>query len=464
MIKKLIKFDLKPTQILVLGFLLLTILGAFLLNLPIASRPGPDGIRHSIGFIDALFTATSAVCVTGLVVVNTMMHWSLFGKVVIIILIQIGGLGFMTLATTFFMLMGRKIGLKERLVIQEALNQSAISGMVRLVRYILLGTLIIEGTGALFLTIAFMKDHPFLEAMGLGIFHSISAFCNAGFDIISMSSLSPFVHNWGVNLTVIGLIVLGGLGFTVWIDLIKTSKEKIDKKFDIRHWFLRLSLHTKLVLVLTSSLLLIGFVLFFLLEMNNPETMGNFSFTEKILASLFQSVTPRTAGFNTIPLDKMTDGSKFLTILFMFVGGSPAGTAGGVKTVTIGVLIFAVISVIRSKDDTEIFDKRIPEDIVKRALAVIMISLTVVIMVTITLTITEEFTFMDTFFEAVSGFATVGLTLGVTSELSFIGKLVMCVTMFIGRLGPMTMAVAFAIRNSRKKIKIRKPEEKVMVG
>ena len=464
MFKKMLKIDLKPTQILVLGFMLLTILGALLLNLPSASQADSMGVRHSIGFVDALFTATSAVCVTGLVVVNTMEHWSLFGKVVIIILIQIGGLGFMTLATTFFLLMGKKIGLKERLVIQEALNQSAISGMVRLVRHILLGTLIIEGSGAFFLTIAFLKDHSLIDAIGLGIFHSISAFCNAGFDIISQSSLSPFVHNWGVNLTIIALIILGGLGFTVWIDLIKTSKEKIEKKFDLRHWFLKLSLHTKLVLVLTGVLLLSGFILFFLLEMNNPDTMGDFTFMQKVLASLFQSVTPRTAGFNTIPLDRMTDGSKFLTIIFMFIGGSPARTAGGVKTVTIGVLIFAVISVIRSKEDTEIFDKRIPEAIVKRSLAVIMISLSVVVIVTIILSITENFTFLDTFFEAVSGFATVGLTLGITGRLSMIGKLLMCVTMFIGRLGPMTMAVAFAIRSSRKKIKIRKPEEKVMVG
>lgn len=464
MIKKLLKIDLKPTQILVLGFLFLIVLGSFLLNLPIASKANGNGIRESIGFIDALFTATSAVCVTGLVVVNSMEHWSLFGKVVIIILIQIGGLGFMTIATTFFMLMGKKIGLKERLVIQEALNQSAISGMVRLVRYILLGTLLIEGVGAVFLAIAFSQDYPLKEAIGLGVFHSISAFCNAGFDILSFSSLSPYVHNWTVNLTVMALIILGGLGFTVWIDLIKVTKEKFDKKLDFRHWFLKLSLHSKLVLVLTASLLVVGAILFFLLEMNNPETMGDFSFLEKVLASMFQSVTPRTAGFNTIPLDKMTDGSKFLTIIFMFIGGSPAGTAGGVKTVTIGVLLFAVISVVRSKEDTEIFDRRIPDDIVKRALAVIMISLGVVITVTITLTITESFKFLDTFFEAVSGFATVGLTLGITGGLTTVGKLVMCVTMFIGRLGPMTMAVAFAIRNSRRKVKIKKPEEKVMVG
>lgn len=464
MLSRLRKINLNPTQVLVLGFLGLILLGTIFLSMPIASKPDASGIRHSIGVIDALFTATSAVCVTGLVVVNTLEHWSVFGKVVIIILIQIGGLGFMTMATTLFMVLGRKIGLKERLVIQEALNQSAISGMVRLVRYILMGTFIIEGLGALFLAINFAKDYPLLHAIGLGVFHSISAFCNAGFDILSTSSLSPYVHDWGVNLTIIGLIVLGGLGFTVWIDLMKTTKLKLDKKFDMKHWFMKLSLHTKLVLVLTGILLGGGFILFFLLEMNNPNTMGDYTLPQKILASLFQSVTPRTAGFNTIPLDQMTDGSKFLTIIFMFIGGSPAGTAGGVKTVTIGVLLFAVISVVRSKQDTEIFDKRIPEDIVKRALAVIMISLLVVIGVTITLTITEDFTFLDTFFEAVSAFATVGLTLGITGGLTTIGKLLICVTMFIGRLGPMTMAVAFAMRSNRKQIKIKKPEEKVMVG
>jgi trk system potassium uptake protein TrkH len=464
MIKKLLNFDLKPAQILILGFLFVIFMGALLLDLPIASKATSLGDRNSIGFIDALFTATSAVCVTGLVVVNTLEHWSLFGKVVIIILIQIGGLGFMTLATTFFMLLGKKIGLKERLVIQEALNQNAISGMVRLVRYILMGTLIIEGIGAFFLTLSFARDYPLNKAIGLGIFHSISAFCNAGFDIIGFNSLSPYVHNWNVNLTIMALIILGGLGYSVWIDVIKVTKEKFEKKLDFRHWFLRLSLHSKVVLVLTFSLLLGGLLLFFLLEMNNPNTMGDYTFMQKILASMFQSVTPRTAGFNTIPLDQMTDGSKFLTIILMFIGGSPAGTAGGVKTVTIGVLVFAVISVVRSKEETEMFDRRIPEDIVKRALAVIMISLSVVIMVTITLTITEEFNFLDIFFESVSAFASVGLTLGITGGLTTIGKLVVCMTMFIGRLGPMTMAVGFAIRNSRRKVKIRKPEEKVMVG
>jgi trk system potassium uptake protein TrkH len=467
MLKKLRHLDLKPTQILILGFMGLIIIGTILLELPIASNDG-----KSVGFVDAFFTATSAVCVTGLVVKNSMEHWTMFGKTVIIILIQIGGLGFMTLATTFFMLLGRKIGLKERLVIQEALNQNAISGMVRLTRSILLGTALVEGTGALLLATNFLiEGRGVVESIGLGIFHSISAFCNAGFDILSTSSLSPFVHNPLVNFTVILLIVLGGLGFTVWLDLIKVTRIKHRKKLGLRQWFQKLSLHSKLVLTLTGSLLAVGFVLFFLMEMNNPGTMGEYTLPQKVMAAMFQSVTPRTAGFNTIDLAAMTEGSKFLTIIFMFIGGSPAGTAGGVKTVTIGVLFFSVVSVIRSRSETEVYNKRIPEDIIKRALAVIMISLAVVIAVTITLTITEaellasgQFNFMDVFFEAVSAFATVGLTLGITPELSVLGKLVICVTMFIGRLGPMTMAVGFALRSRNRSASIRKPEERVMVG
>jgi trk system potassium uptake protein TrkH len=449
----------QPAQILALGFFGLIIVGTILLNLPIASNDG-----QSIGFINALFTSTSAVCVTGLVIANSMEQWTLFGKVVIIILIQIGGLGIMTLATTFFLLMGRKIGLKERLVIQEALNQNKISGVVRLTRNIIFGTLFMEGIGALILMFNFFPDYTFIEALGLGIFHSISAFCNAGFDVLSYSSLSPYVHNWSVNLTVSGLIILGGLGFTVWHDVIDTTRETFRKKRHHGFWFHRLGLHTKIVLVLTATLLFVGFVLFFLLEMNNPGTMQDYTWSQKILASIFQSVTTRTAGFNTIALDQMTDGSKFITIILMFIGGSPAGTAGGIKTVTLGVLFFSVISTIRSREETEAFNRRIPEDIIKRSLAIIMISLGVVISVTIILTITESQTFLDAAFEAVSAFATVGLSLGITGELSTIGKIVIAMTMFIGRLGPMTLAVAMAIRYDHKKISVRKPSERVMVG
>ena len=453
------KIEIQPAQILALGFFGLIILGTFLLNLPIASND-----NHSIGVVNAFFTSTSAVCVTGLVIVNSMEQWTLFGKIVIIILIQIGGLGVMTLATTFFLLLGKKIGLKERLVIQEALNQNKISGVVRLTRNILFGTLIMEGIGALILMFRFLPDYTFLQSLGLGIFHSISAFCNAGFDVLSLNSLSPYVHDWTVNLTISGLVILGGLGFTVWHDLIDTTRNTFKKKRHYGYWFHSLALHTKLVLVLTMTFLLVGFVLFFLLEMNNPGTMQEYTWSQKVLASFFQSMTTRTAGFNTIALNQMTDGSKFITIILMFIGGSPAGTAGGIKTVTLGVLFFSVISTIRSREETEVFQRRIPDDIIKRSLAIIMMSLGVIIGVTIILTITESQTFLDAAFEAVSAFATVGLSLGITSELSLIGKIVVAITMFIGRLGPMTFAVALAIRYDRKKVSVRKPSERVMVG
>lgn len=456
--RRKIDIDLKPTQILVLGFMLLIAIGTLLLNLPIASKSGV-----SIGFIDALFTATSAVCVTGLVVVNTAAHWTVFGKAVILIMIQIGGLGFMTIATTLFMILGRKIGLKERMIIQEALNQYTLAGMVRLIRNVVIGTLMIEGIGALLLAIKFVPIYGF-NGIFIGLFHSISAFCNAGFDILGKTSLVAYNGDVLINFTIMLLIILGGLGFTVWIDVIKVSKNQYQKGWSFKHWFRKLSLHTKLVLVITVSLIVGGFIFFFAMEGFNDQTLGTLSLKDKLLGALFQSVTTRTAGFNTMPLEHMTDASKFMSILFMFIGGSPAGTAGGVKTVTIGVIFIEVLSVVRAKQDTEAFGRRIPQSIVKRALAVIMISLMVVMTVTTILTLTEVGSFMDILFEAVSGFATVGLTLGQTGKLTVVGKLIMSVTMFIGRLGPITMAVAFSLRNKKSHTKIRKPEEKVMVG
>jgi trk system potassium uptake protein TrkH len=453
-----IRINLKPTQILVMGFALLIIIGSILLNLPIASNDG-----RSVGLINALFTSTSAVCVTGLVVVNTLQHWTIFGKVVILILIQVGGLGFMTITTTLFILLGRKIRLKERLIIQEALNQYTLSGMVRLTKNIFLGTLIIEGIGAILLSIKFVPVYGYYGIF-MGIFHSISAFCNAGFDIIGDSSLTPYIGDVLVNFTIMLLIILGGLGFTVWLDVVRVSKDKVQKRYSFRSWFRKLTLHSKLVLVLTGGLIVFGFIFFLIIEGNNPLTLGTLSLKDKFLGALFQSVTPRTAGFNTIPLSQMEDASKFMTIILMFIGGSPAGTAGGVKTVTVGVLFIVILSVVRSKEDTEIFERRIPEGIIKRALAVIMISLFVVIAVTMTLSLSETGSFIDIFFEAVSGFATVGLTLGITGSLTTLGKIVLCITMFIGRLGPITMAVAFSVKSNKKNGSIKKPEEKVMVG
>lgn len=461
--KKHFSINLRPTQILVLGFLLMIMVGSILLNLPISSSNG-----KSIGYIDALFTATSAVCVTGLVVANTLVQWSVFGKIVILVLIQVGGLGFMTITTTLFILLGKKIRLKERLIIQEALNQYTLSGMVRLTRNIFLGTMFLEGLGAVLLSIRFVPEFGLRRGIFMGIFHSVSAFCNAGFDIVGGDSLMPYVGDILVNFTIMSLIVLGGIGFTVWIDSIRVLKEKKKYEYSLKKSFQRMSLHTKLTICLTMILIGLGFIFFLIIEGTNPGTLGQAGIKEKILGSLFQSVTTRTAGFNTIAQSQMADASKFLTIVFMFIGGSPGGTAGGIKTVTFGVIFLAVISVVKGKDDVEAFDKRISWDIVKKSLAVVVISLIVVIFVTIVLSLTQvtnRFPFMDLFFEAVSGFATVGLSLGVTPHLTVIGKILLSITMFIGRLGPVTMVVAFSLKDKRSiKATIKKPEEKVMVG
>lgn len=458
MYKERFNIKLKPTQILVLGFLSVILIGTFLLSLPISSNDG-----NSINIIDAMFTATSSVCVTGLVVVNTYYQWSLFGKIVIIVLIQIGGIGFMTLTTTLFIILGKKIRLKERLIIQESLNQYTLSGMVRLVKNVVLGTLLLEGIGAILLSFKFVPKYG-VYGIFMGVFHSVSAFCNAGFDIIGNENLSPYVGDTLVNITIMSLIILGGIGFTVWLDYIRIVKEKIRYKYTFKRAFHKLALHTKLVTMITIFLIGIGALFFFALEGTNPLTLGPMRFKEKILGSFFQSVTSRTAGFNTIPQAGMKDASKFMTIILMFIGGSPAGTAGGIKTVTFGVIFLAVISVIKAREDVEIFQKRISWDIIKKALAVMSISLTVVITATMALSLSEADKFMEVFFEVVSGFATVGLTIGLTPNLTVIGKLVICLVMFIGRIGPVTMMVAFTLKDKRNKTTIKKPEEKVLVG
>lgn len=448
-----------PTQILVIGFLCLIFIGTILLTLPIASMQA-----ENTDILDALFTATSAVCVTGLVVVNTLEHWTLFGKIVIICLIQIGGLGFMTLVTSLFVFLRRKITLKERLIIQESLNQNSLQGMVRLTKNIIKGTLIIEGTGMILLSLRFIPQYGMVKGLFMGVFHSISAFCNAGFDIIGRESLTPYQGDIIVNFTIMFLIILGGLGFTVWVDLVRQFKQRIKKHFNWKQCFISFSLHTKLVLIITVVLVVIPFLFFFFVEYGNPGTLGHMNFKDKLLGALFQSVSPRTAGFNTIPLNKMTDASKLMTIILMVIGGSPAGTAGGIKTVTVCLLFLVVLSVIKGKQDTEIFKRRIPIDLIQKALAVIIISLGIVVGVTMILSLSETATFMEVLFEASSAFATVGSSLGITTELTTIGKIVIIITMFIGRLGPVTIALALSIRQNRNKVKVKYPEERVIVG
>lgn len=454
------KSKLGPAQILVLGFLIIIIIGALLLSLPIASNN-----NQSLPYLDALFTATSATCVTGLIVVNTYAHWSLFGKVVIISLIQIGGLGFMTLVSMIFVLLGKKITLKDRLVMQEALGSDTTAGIVKFTKKIVMGTLIVEGVGAVFLALRFIPEYGLLKGSWYSVFHAISGFCNAGFDIIGDASLSPYVGDPIINITIMVMIILGGLGFAVWIDLIQGIKRKFQmpERFTWRQAFDRLALHTKLVVTITLFLIFFGFVFFFLTEFTNPATLGALSFKEKVFAAFFQSVSPRTAGFNTISLDAMRDSSKFMMMILMFIGGSPAGTAGGIKTIAAGILILSTISTLRGRESTEIFKRKIPLKAVLRSLTVIIISLGVVLGITIILSFTEDAQFIDLLFEATSGFATVGSTLGITPNLSFVGKIIIIIDMFIGRLGPVTMVLAIIIKQGNHNSLIHYPEEKVIV-
>lgn len=453
-----------PTRTIMLGFFVVICIGALLLNLPFASQDG-----KSIGLLDAFFTATSAVCVTGLAVVNTLNHWTVFGKVVIIVLIQVGGLGFMTIVTLILILARKKITLKERILIQESLNQNSMEGMVRLVVNIIKGTILLETVGAILLAFCFIPSYGVEKGILYGIFHSISAFCNAGFDILGESSLAPYVGNLPVNLIIMSLIIMGGLGFTVWMDLLKSIRLKRNNQFDFRYNLRKLTLHSKIVLSMTVFLIFGGALFFFICEYSNTETMGNLSFGSKIIASFMQSITSRTAGFFSIDQSQMTYASKLMTIILMFIGGSPAGTAGGIKTVTLSVLVIAVISVIKGSDTTHCYGKNIPFDILQKALAIFFISLSAVMGITMILAFTEKSSvfsheFIDLLYETVSALGTVGTSTGITPYLSVPGRIVIGIAMFMGRIGPISIAMGLTRKKKKNKNLINYPEERVLVG
>lgn len=448
------KFKLKPGQILALGFFSLILIGGLILSLPISSNSG-----KSTDLVDSLFTATSAVCVTGLITVDTATHWNYFGRTVIIILIQIGGLGFMSFTTLFAILLGKKITLKERLLLQEALNTFDIQGLIKLLRYILVFTFSVEGLGALLLSTQFIPQLGLGEGIYYSIWTSISAFCNAGFDLMGtisgkFSSLVSYQDNPVIIYTISGLIIIGGLGFMIWSEFYNYKERK------------KLSLHTKVVLVVTAVLIFGGTILMFLFEYNNPATLGPMTLGEKINNAFFAAVTPRTAGMNTISTDGMTVAGKFLTILLMFVGGSPGSTAGGLKTATLGILVVTLISIIKGREDVEIFKKRISKETVYKAFAIFFLSLILVITVTMLLAITQPGeSFMWMLYEATSAYGTVGLTLGLTQHLNTIGKIIIMITMYLGRVGPMTVLLALTSRAQKnKKSGIKYPEDKILIG
>ncbi|MDD5015308.1 MAG: TrkH family potassium uptake protein [Atribacterota bacterium] len=442
--KRVKEKKLSPPQVLALGFLSAIVVGTILLILPAASST-----QKSIGFINALFTATSATCVTGLIVLDTGKDFSTFGQSVILILLQCGGLGIMTMSTMLAFLVGKKISLKERLIMQESLNQFSIGGLVRLAKYILIFTAVIEIIGATILFFYWQRIYSPLQALGLAVFHSISAFCNAGFSLFSDSIVS-YKGDLIINLTFIALIILGGIGFLVLLELFQYGKNRT------------LSLHAKLALRISFILILIGSIIVFFIESNNTSTMGNLAFSEKIYSSIFQSVTARTAGFNTIHIGSMQNATLFLMIILMFIGASPSSTGGGVKTTTFGLLILYVWSSLKGKEEIQIFKRRISQDIIVKALTVIILSLGLVIIMTILLSYTEGEDFIKVLFEVVSAFSTVGLSTDITSSLSIAGKIIIIITMFTGRIGP--LGLALALIQKREPEMIRYPEEKIMVG
>jgi trk system potassium uptake protein TrkH len=449
-LNKLKKDRIEPAQVLVAGFMIIILIGTFLLNLPMASKSS-----NSIGLLNAFFTSTSAVCVTGLAVVDTISHWSSFGHTVIFILIQIGSLGFMSMTTLFFLFSGKRITLRERVILQSFINYNKLSGVVKFIKYLLIYTIIAQGIGTILLTFRFIPIYGLSKGLGLSAFYANSAFSNSGFDFIGdFPSLMPFTSDLIINITTMFLIIIGGLGFSVILD-IQEHKTR----------FYRLSSHSKLVLTMTIGLIFLGALVLFVLEHNNPETLGELSFQGKVISSFFQSVAPRTAGFYTIDINLMTTASKFFIIVLMFIGGSPGSTAAGIKTATIGILFAAVISVLRGEKDTELFKRRIPEVIIKKALVVVLMAIFIVITITMILTTTEKAAFMEILFEVVSAFGTVGLSLGITSELSTIGKVAIIFTMFIGRLGPLTIGFAISrkqLQNDKKHF--RYPKDNIMVG
>lgn len=443
-----------PVRMICVSFAAVIITGTLLLMLPISARNGV-----ATPFSDALFTATSATCVTGLVVYDTFTHWSTFGHVVILGLIQCGGLGLVTFTTFFNILIGRKMGLRDLDLAKESVSNDSLADTRSMVTFIMASSMIIELVGALLLATRFVPIFG-TKGMFMALFTSISAFCNAGFDLMGMvepfSSLTAFTGDPVVTLVVPLLIILGGLGFVVYFDLIHYRKTK------------HLTLHTRIVLFMTAALILLGTVMVFVFEFNNPRTMGHMPFLEQLGASFFQSVTCRTAGFNSIDLMGMRDATKLGMTILMFVGAAPASTGGGIKVTTLSVVVMTVISVIRGRDDTVIQGRRVQKRAVYKALAVSMIAmLAVAISVSIIYIAMEgsriNLSVIDVLFEEVSAFATVGLSVGVTGLASRGVRYVLIFSMFIGRVGPVSLALSMAMRskNSRKEIL---PDGKILIG
>ena len=446
-------------RILAAGFLGVIFLGGVLLWLPVSNQ-------QPIAFIDALFTSTTAVCVTGLITITPATQFTLFGKIVLMLLIQIGGLGVVACMASFFFLLRKRITVKERIVIQETYNMDRLGGIVGLVKKVIIGTFVVEGAGALFYAFQFVPEYGLIKGLGYSIFHAISAFCNAGIDILGTTSLSVYSANPLVNLTTMALIVLGGLGFVVWFDVLHMIRLTLKRRQSPVSGVVGLNLHTKLVLVMTAVLIFGGAVLIFLMEQGNPETMKGMSAGEKALSALFQSVTTRTAGFFTMPQGPLYDETKLLCSILMFIGGSPAGTAGGIKTTTMAMLILACLTTVRGGKNIECFGRKITFENFRTGFAVAMLAMGIFLGGTMLIAVIEadSVSLIDIVYETTSAIATVGLTADLTPHLERASQVILMILMYTGRIGPVTLALVFAGKANPKTRLRELPGERVMVG
>lgn len=463
--KKLIRRKLSTTQLITLGFLMAIITGALLLMLPCSSADGTV-----TPFVDCLFTSATSVCVTGLVVVTTATHWSFFGKLVILGLIQLGGLGIISFTTGLMMILRKRITLRDRVLLEDSLNLDTLKGLVRFLKRIFKGTFVVEGIGALCYSFLFIpmfversgSAEGILRGIWYSVFHSVSAFCNAGIDLFGDSGVMPFAKNPWFNIVTMLLIILGGLGFIVWWDVIENGKKAVRGGYPLRKLFKRLRLHSKITLVTTASLILMGAGFFFCLEYTNPDTIGSFTFPQKIMASFFQSVTLRTAGFSTFSQSGLRVGSVVVCLFLMLIGGSSISTAGGIKTSTFAALFLSTRMTIQGKDHLVVFNRNIPHKTVQKALAVSMVSILVFIAAVFALYMTEGGHMTDAAFETASAIATVGLSRDYTSRLHLAGKLIITLCMYLGRIGPISLAIFF--ERKRHGEVIRYAREDITVG
>lgn len=452
--KKKFYFKLSTTQTILVSFLVVILLGSVLLALPVSSASGKP-----VPYIDTLFMATTSVCVTGLVTLSTADTWSVFGQIVVLVLIQVGGLGVVTVVSGLMISLRRRIGLGDRLLIQDAFNLNTLSGLVTFVKKVLVGTFVVESTGALLYMTVFVPEYG-ARGIWMSVFNSVSAFCNAGIDIVSSDSLCGYVRSPMVNFVTGSLVVLGGIGYVVWWDVLGALRNIRRQRLEC---FRGLTLHSKIALSTTAFLTVAGAAAFFVFEYDNPLTMQGFSLWEKVQASLFQSVTTRTAGFAMLPQQCLTNASSLVALLLMFIGGSPVGTAGGIKTVTMAVLLSSALGIIRNKEEVVLFRRTVSKQMIGKSVAVASISFIIMFTSAVLLSAVTEADALDILYEAVSATATVGLTRNLTPSLDFWGRIIIIITMYFGRVGPISLLIAFNTKREGKNI-IKDPTEDISVG